>query len=71
MASNLLTHRRSISDGPEALLKRKKRAESEAALLLALLIGACAAIGIIFLANSEQSEIAVVGAPTAQIDSQR
>ncbi len=53
MSSHLWTRRPPIPLDADALEKKKKQEDSEAALIFALLIGACAALGIILYANSE------------------
>ncbi len=53
------------------VLARKKREKSGAALIFAVLIGACAALGIVLLANGGTRELASSGAAAGQADSQR
>ncbi len=58
--------------GPKlAVPASKKRAKSGAALIFAVLIGVCAALGIALLANGGQNEMASSGAAAGQADSQR
>ncbi len=54
MASDLWTSKGSVAFDADELDKKRKRAESQAALIFALLIGAFAALGIILVANSER-----------------
>jgi hypothetical protein len=48
--------RRTLSPKDEEIDRRTRRAESEAALIFALLIGACAASGIVLLAGRDTPE---------------
>lgn len=54
MASDLWTSKGSVAFDADELDKKRKRAESQAALIFALLIGAFAALGIVLIANSER-----------------
>ncbi len=56
MSDQSWTRKQAIHLDADALDKKRKRQESEAALIFALLIGACAAFGIILYANSEPSD---------------
>ncbi|MBS0250010.1 MAG: hypothetical protein JSR78_02985 [Proteobacteria bacterium] len=46
----------------------KKREKSEGPLIVALLIGVCAALGIIIAANNEPDDTVSSPAPTQQVD---
>lgn len=46
----------------------RKREKSEGPLIVALLIGACAALGIFIAASNEPDETASSPAPTQQVD---
>ncbi|HML29421.1 MAG TPA: hypothetical protein PKE16_11395 [Hyphomicrobium sp.] len=67
MASDLLTSRQRMERAVRAV-PRKKRDRSEAPLVIALLIGAIAAMGIILVANSDKSEPIPGRAPAVQLN---
>jgi hypothetical protein len=55
MASDLWTPKGSVAFDADELDRKRKHAESQAALIFALLIGAFAAFGIFLIANSERA----------------
>jgi hypothetical protein len=70
MSSNLLTPKQRIGRAIRAVPKYSKHEKSEAPLVIALLIGAMAAFGIIIVASNDPNDTAVSVAPTAQLDGQ-
>lgn len=67
MSSDLLKSKQRIGQAVQ-MVPAKKRDKSEGPLILALLIGACAALGIIIAANSEPDETVSNAAPMQQLD---
>jgi hypothetical protein len=68
MSSDLLTPKQRIGQALNAVPKNKKREKSEAPLVIALLIGAVAAFGIIIVASNDPNDTSSNVAPTAQLD---
>jgi len=67
MASDLLTPKQRIGRALNAVPK-SKREKSDAPLVVALLIGAVAAFGIIIVASNDPNDTVGSVAPTAQLD---
>lgn len=67
MSSDLLTSRHPIGRTTPAV-RQKKRDRSEAPLVIALLIGAVAAMGIILAANSDENGPIRGDAPAVQLN---
>lgn len=67
MASEFWTGREPIIDADE-IDRRRKRAESQAALIFALLMGAFAALGFCLIAYSEPDERPAVIADCANVE---
>lgn len=74
MSSDLLTRKQPIALDADAIDEMKKREESQAALIFALLIGAFAALGIFLMAHGTQngaplhvSDCATVEAKSARL----
>jgi len=55
MSTDIWTRPRPHVAADDILDKQRRRHESETALIFALLIGACAAFGIVLLANSDRT----------------
>jgi hypothetical protein len=71
MSMEFLTPKQQIGKSLSAASKSPRHNTSETSLILALLIGACAATGIIIAAINDPIETASSVSPVEQLDSQR
>ncbi|MFT3730418.1 MAG: hypothetical protein QM780_03190 [Hyphomicrobium sp.] len=70
MSSNLWLRKHAIARGG-TLQEKRKREQNDAALIYVLIIGICAALGIVLLANVEPGATLSSVTPAAHSDSAR